>query len=148
MEYSTEYLIIHEDEIDWLDLSQNKNRSFSLPEIRMFRNKIHWNIYCFEHRMNYPELLIASKYFDRTTYKILSIYHNIPEQFIELHLDEIFWDDLIANSALDEEFLFKHSEYWMNTPIQILQERFLKNTKIDLHSGDYDRLVLYLKLKN
>lgn len=46
---STEYLIMHEDEINWNELSKNPNRPLSLVEARLFRKNIDWKKYIITH---------------------------------------------------------------------------------------------------
>lgn len=115
MDYSTEYLIMHENEIDWEELSKDPNRSFSLIEVRLFRKRINWLTYLPRHRdtLTTEILEVASKYFNNSVYKWLS-YMNIPtEEFIVRHKDEFDIPAVIHNRYnLSEEFLLEMIDYW------------------------------------
>ena len=115
MDYTTEYLIMHENEIDWEELSKNPDRSFSLIEVRLFRKRINWLTYLPRHRdtLTTEILEMASKYFTDSVYKWLS-YMNIPtEEFILRHKEKFDIPAVIHNRYnLSEEFLLEMIDYW------------------------------------
>ena len=92
LKYSTEYLIIHENDINWDELSSDKDDMFSLVEIRLFRSKINWKKYLQTHSRSCPfttqMLEVASKYFTPEIYDLLAAFDIPQEDFIENHLDD------------------------------------------------------------
>jgi len=146
--FTTDFLIINEENIDWEILSQFKGRSFSMAEIRMFRKKIQWNLYLINHALSNIELNIASKYFSDSVFAVLSAFVSLPEEFIKKHHTKLSWKYLIQRSYISEDLLFELQDDWIHLDDQILINGFSKNPFIDLNSNDYNRLALYLKLKN
>lgn len=89
--YSTEYLILHENEMDWEKLSADASDYFSLIEARLFRKHINWKEYIKTHSniLSEPFLEIASKYFTDAEYFELIVYGVCNyENFVIKHAKE------------------------------------------------------------
>lgn len=146
--YSTEYLIIHEDELDWEELSSNKDDMFSLVEIRLFRSKINWRVYLESHLRSCPFTLqmmeIASKYFDENIYRMLASFNLAEEEFIMNHLNDFDFQLLIKNSNLSEDFLLNTLDYWCDIPD--IEEVFKKSKYINVESPNYGQIKLILEV--
>lgn len=146
--YSTEYLIIHEDEIDWDKLSANPEDSFSLIEIRLFRKRINWKLYFRNHSKTCPfttqMLEIASKYFDKETYCTLAAFNMVEQDFIENHLDDFDFYDIIRYCKVNQEFLMNTTERWIN--LKNLSELFEKSEFIDLEDPSFAEVKLLMDM--
>jgi len=146
--FTTEFLIVNEEKIDWEALSRFAGRSFSLPEIRMFRKKINWTLYLLSHDMeNDIEIELASKYFTEQAFSILS-QEILSENIIRKFADKLNWESLMSRTNSSEEFLFEFIDYWKIIPINHLAILVSNNQNIDLKSGKFNKLSLYLKLKD
>ena len=146
--FTTEFLIINEENINWDALSGFPRRSFSLPEIRMFRKRIKWSMYLFTHEFkNDTEIEFASKYFDENAFALLSQYE-LSKHTISLFADKLNWTGLFMKYCHDEDFLFEYIDHWKEIPVEFLIFVVKENPYIDLGSGKFNRLSLYLKLKD
>jgi len=146
--FSTEFLIINEDSIDWQTISRFSNRSFSLPEIRMFRNKINWTTYLLTHYMERDiDIEKAAKYFSENDFKLLS-RQKLSKEIISLFADRLCWKSLIESAIDDEDFLFEKIEHWKNISVNELTSIIDRNPMIDLKNSNFNKLSLYLKLKD
>lgn len=145
LKYSTEYLIIHENTIDWEKLSSDKEDMFSLVEIRLFRSKINWKKYLQTHSRTCPfttqMLEVASKYFTPEIYGMLAAFDIPQEDFIENHLEDFSPGMLIMGCSLSEDFFLNHIDYWKDW-----KDHFNLSQKIDLESSQYARLKLLLEV--
>lgn len=146
-EYTTEYLILHESEIDWDSLSADKNRSFSIPEIRIFRKRINWLKYITTHNMNHNELEIASKYFSSSIYDVIALLDIADEEFIKNHRNNFNWEVLLSSATLSANLLNECFSSWKNISKDKLERAFSINNKINIHDGTYDDILLYVGLK-
>lgn len=147
-QFTTDFLIVNEENIDWESLSQFKGRSFSLAEIRMFRKSIQWNLYLINHALNEIELDVAAKHFTDSVFNVISAFVNLSEKFIRKYKDRLSWRYLIRKSNLSEDFLFEMEEYWTKLPRETIIDGFSMNQYIDLTLDSYRRLALYLKLNS
>lgn len=141
---TTEYLILHEDELDWDELS--KKRQFSLVEIRLFRKRINWTKYLYKYCsvMSSEMLEIASKYFNLTHYMILGINGNCSEEFVLNHLNDFTEDgvnEYILSAAPSEEFLLKTVEYWKD------KEDISKEIQKYIDSENYPSVSLLFEIE-
>jgi len=129
---STEYLIKHEDSINWEALSDMTDDEFSLTEIRLFRKRINWKKYLKNHKgqMSGDMFEIASKYFTPEVYRMIAVFNLAPNSFIESHAEFFDFKLLIENSDLSQETLLKCQKYWSNIPN--IQESFKKSKFIHL----------------
>lgn len=146
-EYTTEYLIMHEDELDWDELSKNPNRSFSLVEIRLFRKRIDWGRYLVrpEHinSITSDMLELASKYFNKSTYTILSLARGIPEDFVLKHRTDFNIGNYILNNKPSEEFLLATIDEWKDNDTV----RTAIPIKIDLSQEEYKNIKLLYEVE-
>jgi hypothetical protein len=140
------FLIENEDMIDWEHFSTIKERSLSIPEIKLFGKKIPWTIYVYNHEMNEDEISVAEKYFkDTHTFKILC-RQQLSETFVKKHADKLFWPDLLENSSLSEDFIFDMIEHWSKYKIEEIKKAIVKSKYINVNFYGYEKLLLYLKL--
>ena len=149
IKYTTEYLIIHEEEIDWDELSAYSEKVFTLTEIRLFRRKINWLLYLMHHKDCFAreiEIEMASKYFSKPSWFLLLTKYTVSEEFLEKHKDEINWRNVLAHQPVSETFLMEHCNYWNIYSNDIIVESLLMNPNVD--SANWNVLHLYLKLKN
>lgn len=146
-EYTTEYLIMHEDEIDWDELSKNTNRSFSLVEVRLFRKRIDWGKYLVrpEHinSITTDILEVASKYFTKSTYTILSLSRGLPEEFVLKHREMFNIGNYILNNKPSEEFLLETIDEWKDNSTV----RTAIPLKIDLSQEEYENIRLLYEVE-
>ena len=142
----TEYLILHEDEIDWKSLSNDKNRSFSLSEIRMFRKRIDWIDYLKTHNLSHDELEVASKHFTKSVYEFIALNNLADQDFIVKHKTDFDWRILLTSSYLTQDTLMK-CESSMGYVKELILEYLSKNSLIDLYDGSYDEFLVYMDLK-
>jgi len=146
--FTVEFLILNEEDIDWEQLSDFKDRRFSLPEIRMFRKKINWNLYVPNHVMNENEIDIASKYFsEELIYKLPSM-QELTEKIVRKFRNKIHWSLLLLKSKFPESFLLEMSSSWKDIGDEKLQTIFTSNRAMDIFDGNYESLLLYLNLKD
>lgn len=149
LNYSTEYLIMHEDSINWEELSSNKDDFFSLVEIRLFRKRINWKAYFCSHLNSYtmtPQMFeIASKYFDDAVYRIISDFGIAPSEFIEAHPEKFNFENVIRYCNITEDALLNCEQYWKN--ISNIKEIFYESKYISLNSPNFSRIKLMLEIE-
>lgn len=146
-EINTKYLIINEDNIDWVKLSSDPNRYFSLAEVRIFRKRINWFVYLTNHPDVYEDnLRIASKFFDGHVWKYLSDNYKLSEGFIEDYVDNLNWIGLFKNSPMSAEFIMKYKEKWEHFNFSLILKNINNNIFIDTTSDDFSELMLLLNL--
>jgi hypothetical protein len=145
--FDVKFLISNEDNIDWEKLSAVKERNFSVPEIKMFGKKISWNVYIINHQMEEKSLMAAAKYLTDYNFELLSMFSNLPEEFIREYAKKLDWYSIFSNSKLDEDFIFEMGEHWSNLDEYKIKAAFINNSSINLDSKKYEKLALYLKLK-
>lgn len=146
-DYSTEYLIMHEDTIDWDELSANKDFSLSLVEARLFRSKINWRKYLNTHRfMSTDALEIASKYFTEENYRQLAAFNIVTDNFVKSHPEKFDFTILLKSAALKESTILDLQEYWSKIPgiFKIISESIF----IDLESEEFANLAVMLEALN
>lgn len=143
---TTEDLIIHENEIDWEELSENKERSFNLSEIRIFRKRINWAKYLMYHEMSPIQMEVASKYFDNYAYRVIAIYNLATPEFIEKHKDDFDWDYLLAFSTYNAKLLDDCLDCWKNIPKNLLERYLCGNSHIDIYDDSFAAIRLYIGL--
>jgi hypothetical protein len=147
--FTTEFLIINEEKIDWDALSRFSGRSLSLPEIRMFRKRINWSMYLLSHTIEKDiEIDLAAKYFNYITFTLLSSQDNLSKYIISKYAVDLNWYGIIRNYKYDEDFLFEHIDYWKHFSIIDMQSLILNNPRLHLNTGQFNKLALYLKLKD
>jgi len=147
-QFDVKFLIENEEYIDWEKLSSVKERTFSVPEIKMFGNRIAWHVYAFNHTFDENQLLAAEKYFkNENIYDILS-EQNLPEDFLRRNPDRVNWKKVLMNSELSEDFIFEMIDYWITENQYAIKQALIDNENININSNRYERLALYLKLKD
>ena len=144
-DYSTEYLIMHEDEIDWDKLSKNPNRIFSLAEARLFRRKINWLQYLIIHSNSItPNILeVASKYFTPEVYKYLTYAGIANEEFVLNHRENFDILQYIISNLPSEDFLLAVLDCWKD-------DEFVKKTlakRLDLSKAEYKNIRLLYEIE-
>lgn len=148
IKHTTEYLIMHEDDLNWEELSKDKDDFFNLIEIRLFRSKIDWAQYFAAHTWYCPmttEMLeIASKYFTAKNYSQLAFFGIATEDFILKHPEKFNWEEVIKNIRISEENLLKTKEYWES--YTGIKYTFLNSKKININLPEYERIKLLLEL--
>lgn len=146
LNYSTEYLIIHEDEIDWDQLSSQSDDFFSLVEIRLFRKKINWKRYLLSHKnsMSTLNLEVASKYFTKEIYDEIASYNIADEDFISNHKDDFDFKIVISNCNVSAQMLNSCQEKWIDIPG--IKNIFLSAKYIDIDSPDFSDIKLLLEI--
>lgn len=146
--FSTEYLIIHENDVDWEKLSSDKDDMFSLIEIRLFRSKINWKSYIMSHLRSCPfttqMMEVASKYFDDAIYTILASFNVADEDFILNHKEKFNFELLIKNSNLSEKFLLETMENWVH--LENIEEIFKSSKYINLEDPKYNQIKLIFEV--
>lgn len=149
LKYSTEYLIIHENELNWDELSTMRDDYFSLVEVRLFRKKINWKLYFESHGENCPittEILnIGAKYFTPSTYKILEEFNIATDDFIVQHPENFHFESIIRNCNISEDALLKTRQYWEN--IFNIKQIFNESKYIKLSNPKYEQIKLILEVK-
>jgi hypothetical protein len=146
--FDVKFLITHEEQIDWEKLSAIKERSFSIPEIKLFGKRIAWNIYIINHQLKDNELEFASKYFNSKNFEVISFFNNLPESFIKEHAEELDWLKILNRSKLSQDFIFEMSNHWSKLDSELVTAAIVNNPSINLESNKYEKLALYLKLKD
>lgn len=147
-QFDVKFLIKNEEYIDWEKLSSIKERTFSVPEIKMFGNRIAWHVYAFNHTFDEKQLLVAEKYFKNDNiYDILS-EQKLPEDFLRRNADKVNWKKVLMNSDLSEDFIFEMIDHWIVENQYAVKQALLDNENINVNSDRYQRLALYLKLKD
>lgn len=144
--YTTDFLIINEDNIDWEYASFHSVRELSLAEIKLFRSKINWDAYILSHDLNPVKMEFASKYFTRETYQRIAAFNMATEEFILKNKEKFNWLTLIKNSKLSEETLLAAAELWQQKSLKDIKDAFLTAKYIDINSGAYPAIQLYLNL--
>lgn len=148
--YTTEYLILNENNLDWDQLSSDSDDSFSLIEIRLFRKRINWKLYFRTHITTCPfdmqMLEMGSKYFDKETYSMLAVFNMIDQDFIEDHIEEFDFRDIIKHCRVDQDFLKDNIEKWSN--YENLPELFKKSEFIDINSPDFSEIKLLIEMNS
>jgi hypothetical protein len=145
--FDVKFLIKNEDTIDWEKLSAIKERSFSIAEIKMFGKRIAWNIYIINHQLREEELKVASKYFNDKNFEVISFFNNLPEHFIREYAAKLDWLKILNRSKMSQDFILEMSNYWSNLDSELVAAAIVNNSSINLRSERYDKLALYLKLK-
>jgi hypothetical protein len=144
--FNTKFLIEYEDKVDWEALSYL--RKFSATEMKLFGNSIKWNIYIINHQMSEEEIIVSLKYLTTDKIERLVIYQDLSESFMRKYRDVLTWRLVLSRQYFTEEFLFEMFDYWKSYDIEFVQSLLLSNSSIDLNSGNYNKLLLYLKLKD
>lgn len=144
--YSTEYLIIHENELNWDELSSLENDSFSLIEIRLFRNKINWKKYLIPGRvMSTSELNIGSKYFTEDDFRRLAAFKITTDDFLLAHPEKFNMVLLFSGgNFLKEDTIVKLKKYWEQIPN--IRELIKKSVGNDLKK--FQNLTLLLEAES
>ena len=149
LKYSTEYLILNEESINWEKLSGDPEDYFSLVEIRLFRSKINWKTYLKSHIKSCPfttqMLEVGSKYFDKTVYQILASFNIPTEDFIISHIDNFDIVKVIENCNVSQELLLEISEKWVD--IENIKDSFKRAKFIDIDSPEFSDIKLLLEMK-
>ena len=145
IKFSTEYLILHENEINWEELSSDKDEFFSLVEVRLFRSKINWKQYLINHSeyVNTQILEIASKYFTKEIYEILAAFNITTEDFLKAHPEKFDFQSVIQNCEISEETLLQTKKYWDTLPN--LKELFYNSKYIKIEDPEYSSIKLMLE---
>jgi hypothetical protein len=145
--FDVKFLISNEEKIDWEKLSSI--RSFTIPEIKLFGNKIAWGIYLFNRELRQEEIDVAARYVkkDSHTFKLFS-RNSLSEKFISENKNNLNWLEILENSKLSEEFIFANIEHWQEYNLDDVRSAISSNRYVNTESSDYKRLSLYLKLKD
>jgi hypothetical protein len=143
--FDIKFLIVNENSIDWEKLSSL--RTFSIPEIKLFGNKIAWAIYLLNHEMNQNEINIAAKYVSEGTFELFSL-NNLSEEFILKNKSKLNWLNILKYSKITENFIFENIVHWETYSLSEIRDSVTSNRYINLERSDYKSLSLYLKLKN
>ena len=145
IKFSTEYLILHENEINWEKLSSDKEEFFSLVEVRLFRSKINWKQYLINHSeyVNTQILEIPSKYFTKEIYEILAAFNITTEDFLKAHPEKFDFQSVIQNCENSEETLLQTKKYWDTLPN--LKELFYNSKYIKIEDPEYSSIKLMLE---
>ena len=145
IKFSTEYLILHENEINWEKLSSDKDEFFSLVEVRLFRSKINWKQYLINHSeyVNTQILETASKYFTKEIYEILAAFNITTEDFLKAHPEKFDFQSVIQNCEISEETLLQTKKYWDTLPN--LKELFYNSKYIKIEDPEYSSIKLMLE---
>jgi len=147
-QFDVKFLIINEEYIDWEKLSSIKEREFSVAEIKLFGNKIAWHIYAYNHVLNQKQLNMAEKYFKNDNiYEILS-NQELSEKFLRKNAEKVNWQKVFSNSKLSEDFIFEMINYWIIENQYSIKQALLNNDSFNVNSSNYEKLALYLKLKD
>lgn len=143
---TTDYLIMHENEVDWDKLSSDKDDGFSLVEVRLFRKRINWRKYITNHptQFNTDILEIGSKYFTKEIYDLLAGFGIATDGFIRNHPERFDFRLVIENCNISDETLMETNDYWEKLPD--LEEIFKKSKYVDFSGHNFDRTKLYLKI--
>lgn len=146
VQYTTEYLILNEDTIDWERLSRDADDFFTLFEIRMFRKRINWKEYLLSHKstISLKELEVASKHFTKEIYNEIAAYNIADEDFIVNHKDKFDFRIVIPNCNISEAALLECIDYWIHIPD--IKGLFIKAKYIDINSKEFSGIKLLLKL--
>ena len=146
IQYTTEYLILNEDTIDWERLSRDSDDSFTLPEIRIFRKKINWKEYLLSHKstISLRELEVASKYFTKEIYNEIAAYNIADDEFIINHKDKFDFRIVIPNCNISETTLMACVDYWEHIPD--IKDIFIRAKYIDINSREFSGIKLLLKV--
>jgi len=145
--FDVKFLITYEEQIDWEKLSAIKERSFSIPEIKLFGKRIAWSIYMFNHDMAEEELMTAAKYFKTKNFEAISLFSIVTDAFIRKYADRLVWLSVLNNSKISDDTIFELSQYWQDLDQEMVMAAIINNPNIDLSSKKYERIALYLKLK-
>lgn len=145
---NTEYMIMHEGDIDWEKLSKDSSRSLSLAEIRMFRKRINWCEYIKTHDMSPDGLEIASKHFRQEEYNLIALLNYGLDDFILNHREKFDWLVLFGSHYLKPSTIMACIDCWKDIPPHQIEAALIDNPYIDPYNGEYDELLLYLGIKN
>lgn len=139
---TTEYLILHENDVDWDALSSYPDRDFSLVEIRLFRKNINWEKYLISHSniLSDTKLEIASKYFTERIYTLLSSFNIATEDFIVRHADKFNFKSVILNCKMSQDALLETMDHWKDLPD--IQNTFKESKYIDISQPEYSDIKL------
>lgn len=144
MKYSTEWLITHENSVDWDKLSSDKDENFSLIEIRLFRSKINWSSYLNTHRMmTTSELEVASKYFKESHYRQLAAFDIATDEFVLKNIEKFNIYILLKCTSLSESTILKIIQDKIGDPK--IKECIKLSPYINLESKEFSQLALFLE---
>ncbi len=147
-QFDFKFLIANEDIVDWGKLSSFRERRFSFQEIKLFGRSIAWNVYMINHDMSDEELSLAAKYFTEANFQTISLFSSIPDQFIREHANKLNWLLVLNNARVSEDTIFEMSQNWQSLDQEMVTAAILNNPNINLSTKKYERLALYLKLKD
>lgn len=144
LKYNLEYLIQHENEINWDEISKDKEQFLSLVETRLFRKRINWKVYLLLHQNWIDDKILecASKYFTKEIYTIISAIDIAGDKFILAHRKDVDFKLLIENSHVSEDTLLATMEIWKEIPD--IKKSFANAKYIDIESEDYSKIKLIL----
>jgi hypothetical protein len=147
-QFDFKFLIANEENVDWGKLSSFRERSFSAQEIRLFGRSIAWNVYMINHDMSDEELMLAARYFTEANFQAISLFSSIPDQFIRQHANKLNWLLVLNNARVSEDTVFEMSQHWQSLDQGMVAAAIVNNPNINLSAKKYERLALYLKLKD
>jgi hypothetical protein len=143
--YDTKFLIENEDNLDWEEISASKRR-FSPAEIKLFGLSIKWNIYLFNHEMSENEIRAAVKYLSFSKFKLMISSQKLSESFMKDFKEKMDWSSVFYYQDFSEDFILEMIDLWKDIDLEELRFNITANKRIDIKSGRYDTLLLYLKL--
>ena len=146
--FDFKFLIANEDSVDWGKLCSFRERRFSAQEIKLFGRSIAWNVYMINHEMSEDEIMLASRYFNERNFQAISLFTRLPDSFIREHAKKLQWLSVLNNSRISEDMIFELSQHWQSLDQDMVAAAIVNNQSIDLKSKRYERLALYLKLKD
>lgn len=146
-DYTTEYLILNENSINWEVMSGLPSRPLSLVEIRLFRKHINWYRYITTHGSTMSPQMIetASKYFTPQVYTLLNYVDMVSEEFVINHMDKFNIPVYIISKMPSEEFILKTMDKWHfdDVIVKILKERLLE----EKYKNNYPTLKLMFEVE-
>ena len=145
LKYSAEYLIMHEDDVDWEKISADPEQYLSLIETRLFRKRINWKVYLPLHQNLITDSILecASKYFDSDIYEILAGFDIVNDKFILNHRDKFDYKLLIENAHVGADVLLETLDLWKSIPD--IKKSFQNSKYIDIDSDKYEQIKLILE---
>jgi hypothetical protein len=147
-QFDFKFLIANEENVDWGKLSSFKERHFSTQEIRLFGRSIAWSTYIINHEMSDEELMLAARYFNESNFQAISLFRSIPDQFIREHAAKLNWLLVLNNARVSEDTVFEMAQHWQSLDQGMVAAAIVNNPNINLSAKKYERLALYLKLKD
>jgi hypothetical protein len=144
LKYNTEYLIMHEDDVDWNEISEDPEQYLSLVETRLFRKRINWKVYLPLHQSSITHSILecASKYFNPEIYEILAGFDIVDDEFILNHREKFDYKLLIENAHVGADVLLETSNLWKDIPD--IEKSFQNAKHIDINSDKYEQVKLIL----